>query len=123
MTLKIVCKRHQQYAAECVICLSIRKIELKLKTQHEITAFVIKINIRTARFLHKFIVSENSLCSLCATNAAYQLSQITLQTKTPPRLLVFLVYRLLVSLAFVCAVVYVFMFFFVSSVIFSLFLL
>jgi len=37
-----------------------------------------QINIRTARFLHKFIVSENSLCSLFATNAAYQLSQITL---------------------------------------------
>jgi len=42
-----------------------------------------------------------------ATNAAYQLSQITLKTKTPPRLLVFLVYRLIVSLAFVCVVVYV----------------
>jgi len=45
-----------------------------------------------------------------ATNAAYQLSQITLKTKTPPRLLVFLVYRLIVCLAFVCVVVYVFMF-------------
>jgi len=37
-----------------------------------------QINIRTARFLQKFIVSENSLCSLFATNAAYQLSQITI---------------------------------------------
>ena len=37
-----------------------------------------QIDIRTARFLQKFIVSENSLCSLFATNAAYQLSQITL---------------------------------------------
>ena len=31
------------------------------------------INICTARFLHKFIVSENSLCSLFAINSAYQL--------------------------------------------------
>ena len=36
-----------------------------------------QINIRTARFLQKFIASENSLCSLFATNAVYQLSQIT----------------------------------------------
>jgi len=38
----------------------------------------IQSQIRTARFLHKFIVSEYDLCSLFATNAAYQLSQITL---------------------------------------------
>jgi len=36
------------------------------------------INIRTTRLLLKFIVAENSLCSLFATNAPYQLSQITL---------------------------------------------
>ena len=33
-----------------------------------------QINIRTARFLQKFIVSENSLCSLFAASAACQLS-------------------------------------------------
>jgi len=36
-----------------------------------------QINIRIARFLQKFIVSENNLCLFFATNAAYQLSQIT----------------------------------------------
>ena len=35
-----------------------------------------QINIRTARFLQNFTVSENSLCLLFVTNAAYQLSQI-----------------------------------------------
>ena len=37
-----------------------------------------QINNRTARFLEKFIASENSLCSLFAANAACQLSQIVL---------------------------------------------
>jgi len=37
-----------------------------------------QLNIRIARFLQKFTVSENSLCLLFATNAAYQLSQIIL---------------------------------------------
>ena len=35
-----------------------------------------QINIRTARFLQKFIASENSVCLLFAANAACQLSQI-----------------------------------------------
>ena len=33
-------------------------------------------NIRTARFLQKFIASENSLCFLFAADAACQLNQI-----------------------------------------------
>jgi len=37
-----------------------------------------QINIRTTRFHQKFIASKNSLHSLFATNAAYQLSQITI---------------------------------------------
>jgi len=37
-----------------------------------------QINIRTAKFLNKFILSDNSLCSLFAANAAYQLSQTIL---------------------------------------------
>ena len=35
-----------------------------------------QINMRTARFLQKFIASENSLCLLFAANAACQLNQI-----------------------------------------------
>ena len=35
-----------------------------------------QIDIRTARFLQKFIAFENSLCLLFAANAACQLNQI-----------------------------------------------
>ena len=38
---------------------------------------VSQINTRTVRFMKKFTASENSLCSLFAANAAYQLSQLT----------------------------------------------
>ena len=37
-----------------------------------------QINIRTARFLQKFIVLDNSLCSLFAASAACQLSELEL---------------------------------------------
>ena len=36
----------------------------------------LQINIHTASFLEKFIVSKSSLCSLFETNAACQLSEI-----------------------------------------------
>ena len=36
-----------------------------------------QIKTRTVRFLKKITTSENSLCSLFAANAAYQLSQLT----------------------------------------------
>jgi len=39
-------------------------------------------NICTARFLQKFIVSENSLCSLFVANAARQLSGLELCWET-----------------------------------------
>ena len=37
---------------------------------------ITQINIRTARFLQKFIASENSLCLLFAANAACQLNEL-----------------------------------------------
>ena len=41
------------------------------------------MNTRTARSLHEFTVSENSLCSLTAADAACQLSGIALENRYP----------------------------------------